>query len=755
MSPAHSLCRVPSRTLAALVALTAIACSARPDHGPGDLGVARIALTQVPADAQCLDVVAQGARVLSKRFSLVPGGSVTLEMAGLPLGDAQFSGTAYPENCGSSMSVEPSWVSDPVPVTILNGEIAQVALVMHRNGRATIGIDFVDDAAGGADGSAGAGGRGGGGGTPADARTDAAGDAGCGTSPSTGDIGQGCSLSLSGLSVSRGVLSPTFDPDVLSYRLRVPVATQTVTLTPSAADGVSIEIGGQALQSGEGFSTPVLNLGIQTFTLTLRQNGREQRTYMIEIGRGTEVDYLKASNTDRGDAFGYSVAISGDTIVIGAIGEGSAAKGLNDATIGQSDNSASNSGAAYVFVRSGGTWNQQAYLKASNAEAFDQFGNSVAISGDTIVVGASEHAHSSGAAYVFVRGGESWTEQAYLRASNPDGSESSGYDAFGFDVGISDDTIVVGAPGEASAARGVNDTTIGQADNSARDSGAAYVFRRSGNGWSQQAYLKASNTDSSDYFGMRVAISHDTIVVGAQREGSAAKGVNDTTIGQANNSATASGAAYVFVRNGESWTQQAYLKASNTDVWDNFGSSVAISDDTIVVGAAGEDSAATGVNPAVSQGDNSATGSGAAYVFVRHDGNWSQQAYLKASNTRFDNLFGIGVGISGDAIVVGAYLEDSAARGVNDTTIGQGDNSAAASGAAYLFIRSGTSWTQQAYLKASNTDPGDRFGQGVAISDGTIVVGTWFEASAAIGVNDTTIGQADNSATGSGAAYIF
>src|SRR5207248_2080220 len=151
---------------------------------------------------------------------------------------------------------------------------------------------------------------------------------------------------------------------------------------------------------------------------------------------------------------------------------------------------------------------------------------------------------------------------------------------------------------------------------------------------------------------------------------------------------------------------------------DFFGGSVSISGDTVVVGALYEDSAATGING--NQSDNSATGSGAAYVFVRSGSTWTQQAYLKASNTGANDFFGVSVAISGNTIVAGAYGEDSAATGVNGN---QADNGAVDSGAAYVFVRSGSTWTQQAYLKASNTGVSDFFGGSVAISGDTAVIG--------------------------------
>jgi hypothetical protein len=470
--------------------------------------------------------------------------------------------------------------------------------------------------------------------------------------------------------------------------------------------------------------------------------------YPLTIDPLIQQAYLKASNTEASDNFGYAVAISGDTMVVGTPFEDSNATGVNG---NQADNSASAAGAAYVFVRSGATWSQQAYLKASNTGASDHFGRVVAISGDTLVVGADgedsratgvngNQADNSfpaaGAVYVFVRSGTTWSQQAYLKASN---TELTDY--FGFAVAISGDTVVVGAYAEDSNATGVNGD---QADNSAVTAGAAYVFVRNGTTWLQQAYLKASNTDASDYFGRAVAISGDTVVVGAIGEASSATGVDGN---QADNSATYAGAVYVFARSGATWSQQAYLKASSPDVNDYFGETVAISGDTVVVGAYQEDSNATGVNG--NQMDNSASAAGAAYVFVRGGAAWSQQAYLKASNSGASDAFGCAVAISGDTVVVGAETEDSNATGVNGN---QADISATMAGAAYVFVRSGITWSQQAYLKASNTDSSDRFGGAVAISGDTVVVGADGEDSSATGVDGD---QADNSAATAGAAYVF
>jgi hypothetical protein len=499
---------------------------------------------------------------------------------------------------------------------------------------------------------------------------------------------------------------------------------------------------------------------IATAILTLLVGGtyssRAQNAALI-----AQQAYIKASNTGGpspgetglgvGDNFGWSVALSGDTMIVGAPGEDSNTTGVNG---NQTKNSAGDSGAAYVFVRDGTNWVQQAYLKASNTGVGDNFGWSVAISADTIVVGAyledsnatgvngnqtNDSATDSGSAYVFVRDGTNWSQQAYLKASN-----TGANDWFGWRVAVSGNTVVVGAKFESSNATGANGN---QGNNSASIAGAAYVFVRSGTNWIQQAYLKASNTGARDIFGSSVAISGDTVVIGAALEASNATGVNGN---QTNNSSPDSGAAYVFVRSGTNWVQQAYLKASNTGAGDHFGASVAISGDTVVVGATLETSKATGVNG--NQSDNSAPEAGAAYIFVRSGTNWSQQAYLKASNTHGIGHFGVAVAILDDFVIVGAEQESSNATGVNGD---QSDTSAPVAGAAYVFVRNGTNgtnWSQQAYLKASNTRTYAEFGISVAISGDTVVVGADGDLSNTTGVNGD---QSNTNAPFSGAAYVY
>lgn len=547
-------------------------------------------------------------------------------------------------------------------------------------------------------------------------------------------------------------LSPVFSPDITSYAATTSVLVQTVTLTPTATvSDAAIAVNGAAVTSGTASRPIALALGETTVEVKVTVADVE-RIYTVAIDRGGEVisqlAYVKASNTDAGDRFGVSIAASGDTIAVSATEEDSAATSVDG---NQADNSAENSGAVYVFRRSGSTWVQEAYLKASNADPEDAFGFSIALSGDTLVVGAyledsaatgvdgnqaDDSAENSGAVYVFGRAGSTWAQEAYLKASN-----TNARDGFGWSVALDGDTLAVSAQGEASAASGIDGD---QTDNSSDRSGAVYIFRRSGDTWSQEAYVKASNTDAFDSFGNSVALAGDTLAVGAVLEDSAATGVGGN---QADNTAGGAGAVYVFERSGSAWVQTAYLKASNTDPNDTFGFHVAISKDTIAVGARGEASAATGIGG--NQADNTTRNAGAVYVFRRAGSTWAQEAYVKASNTEPSDRFGNRVALDGDILAVGAPTEASAATGVGGD---QADNNAPASGAVYVFRRSGSSWTQEAYVKASNTEANDVFGPGMALVNGTLAIGAVNEDSAAAGVGGD---QSGNAAQDSGAVYLF
>ena len=415
-----------------------------------------------------------------------------------------------------------------------------------------------------------------------------------------------------------------------------------------------------------------------------------------------------AATTSKSDAGNIGRDAGGDASVMSVCGNSTLESGetCDDGNTVSWDGCSSNCQAEPFYVCTGtgaescvfspGDWAQQAYVKASNTGADDNFGHSVSLSGDGKIMAVGAYAESSsatgfggnqadngasqaGAVYLFARAGGTWLQQAYIKASN-----SGAADGFGYSVSLSVDgsTLVVGAPWESSSATGVGGN---QADNSAKNAGAVYVFSRGGGTWSQQAYLKASNTDARDWFGYSVSLSADgnALAVGASGESSSALGGDGS---QADNSATGAGAVYVFSRGGGTWSQQAYLKASNTDVEDEFGVSVSLSANgsTLAVGAWFEGSSATGVGG--NQADNSTRGAGAVYVFARTKNAWSQQSYIKASNTNSYDGFGAPVAISADSstLAIGASGEGSSAAGVAGS---QTDNSAPNAGALYVLNR--------------------------------------------------------------------
>jgi len=358
-------------------------------------------------------------------------------------------------------------------------------------------------------------------------------------------------------------------------------------------------------------------------------------------------------------------------------------------------------------------------------------------------------------------------QTAYLKASNPDAADHFGCGGVlqghtGQGVAVSDDglTLAVGAPHEAGGSAGINGN---QRDNSVFDAGAVYVFTRKGEHWVQQAYVKASNPQSSAEFGHAVSLSADgnTMAVSAYWEASKATGINGD---QKDQSIPQAGAVYIFTRRGTTWAQQAYIKASNTgeagtaDTFgdgDQFGFSIALSGDgnTLAVGALTEDSAATGING--NQADNSAQSAGAVYVFTRAGTSWSQQAYVKAAQVDAGDMFGYAVTLTADGnmLAVGAFDEDGSARVIN----GPVDNKFNGAGAAYVFIRTGGMWSQQAYIKPSNGEPQDSFGVAVALSDdgGTLLVGSLDEDCTATGVNPPGCDSDWKEDLSTGAAYVF
>jgi hypothetical protein len=427
------------------------------------------------------------------------------------------------------------------------------------------------------------------------------------------------------------------------------------------------------------------------------------------------------------DLFGEVVALSADgtTLAVGAPGEASASRGLGGDPF---NNGAMNSGAAYVFRKDTlGVWTQEVFAKASNADPDDSFGQALALSADgsVLVVGAPGEASSAdgvgglqddngrfgaGAVYVFRRSVMGvWSQEAYVKAGNSERSY-----LFGDAISISADgtVLAIGSRWEASAAVGV-DPASASADSGR--SGAVYLFRYNGATWERDAFIKATNTDAVDEFGCAVSLSGDglTLAVGARYEASASTGVDNDG---ANNLAPSSGAVYVLSRASGAWLHEAYIKASNTDSGDRFGTAVALSFDgtTLLVGAPAERAASTGVDG--DQSSNLTLEAGAAYVFEREGGLWSQRAYLKALDVDQSDNFGEAVAVAADAstLAVGSPLEDASDVGVG---AGPSDDATMDSGAVYVYRRSGATWFTAAFLKTSPSCGACWLGGSVALSE--------------------------------------
>jgi len=378
---------------------------------------------------------------------------------------------------------------------------------------------------------------------------------------------------------------------------------------------------------------------------------------------------ILGNDSESNDFFGYSVALSKDTAVIGALRV--------------DDEKGKDVGAAYVFIRSNNAWIQQAKLMAADGKAEDTFGGNVALSGDTVVVGVIRDddkvkGEDSGSAYVFIRTESNWNQQAKLTAL-----DASAGDSFGYGIGLSGDTLVLSAPFD---------------DDKGKDSGSVYVFTRTGDTWSQQAKIIAEDGSEGDVFGISIAISGDTILVGADLNEE--MGFN-------------AGAAYVFTRSGGSWTQQAKLTANDGAAGDLFGVRVALEEDTALISARRDDDNIMGID------------SGSAYIFTRVGNTWDQQVKLNAPDGAKDDRFGRSVALSGDNALIGAMFQDE-----------QGENS----GSAYLFKRSGSTWSFNTQLMPKDGSKGDVFGWNVAFSNKTALI---------------SANRDNDKGENSGSAYIF
>jgi hypothetical protein len=488
-------------------------------------------------------------------------------------------------------------------------------------------------------------------------------------------------------------------------------------------------------------------------------------------GQWSQQAYIKPSNTVSGDFFGISIALEDDVLAVGA---------------SEQDSGFGNSGAVYVFRRTGATWAQEAFLKASDNAAGIRLGIEVAISGNNLIAGAhweDTGGADSGAAYIFNYNGMAWSQVKKLKASNVDAG-----DEFGYSVDIDGSDIIVGARYEDSSAAEIdgdelnNDSyrvgaayafhytvdwdqinyikahgggfkrlgrslhsdgvrlVVGAPFDDGR-SGAVYVYQKVAGSWIQEARLVSSNIEINDNFGQTVLVDGDTIFVGAPAEASSG---SFSAPNPADNSLSGSGAVYEFRYIAGSWVETNFIKSTNPGASDAFGAWMSWDDDTLAVSAHQEDSSTTGVN---STPDEGASGSGAVYIYRRDlSGNWSHEAYIKAPNTDAGDNFGLRQSIKGDVLVVSSPSEDSAS--ISDLN----DDSLADSGIVYIYKRTGVNWVFDQAIKSSNIEAGDVFGNVIEYDGTHLAVAAFGEDGAGSGVQGV---PASNTQADSSAVYIF
>lgn len=534
-----------------------------------------------------------------------------------------------------------------------------------------------------------------------------AGERTCGICPGgyLGDGTVGCSPQLRTLTVSCGMQTLTMVPGMYDYTVRVSVLCQQLQLTASGPDKTTLTIDGAAAQRDAPWTSGLLRVGDNTVRLELTSEHGVTTLYTLHVQRvGSQQLMIKASNADPEDCYGFSVAASGDSFVTGSLYEDSASASAPN------DNSLLESGAAYVYVRNGASWVEQQLVKPDIPLHAEYFGTSVAMAGDTLVVGAPSHdamlfyafpGTGSGAAYVFQRTDGKWTQVAKLTSKT--GADG---DLFGFKVAIQGDTIMVGAPFDSSTRS---------------HAGAVYVYSRGSGTWPEEQKLVAAQPIRNSGFGWAIAIDQDNALIGASQ---------DPTQGEM------VGSAYAFVKRSGTWQEQQHLPSPTSASNATFGWEVALRANTALISAARVNLVAP-------------TPPGEVYIFERQADVWAPLGSVMAAFPRGTDLFGSGLALLDDGFIVGANGDNSGSRGANGVPM---RDDALGSGAVHIFSRQATGWQPSAYLKANNTDINDSFGQVVALTNDALVIGAAFESSPGHGVD------ADGSANGasnSGAVYVY
>jgi hypothetical protein len=534
--------------------------------------------------------------------------------------------------------------------------------------------------------------------------------------------------SLAWLGLVGGVLDPPFAPNVTLYRVRLGIVAFGLRVFPRAmVEGAEIRVNESVADSDSG-TAPLLSPGTpDVVTIQVVAPSGAARTYRIDVVRD-RVDYVKASNPGGLDRFGTAIAIDGDTMVVGAPAEDGGARGVNP----EQDETSTDAGAAYVFLRRNEVWEEVAYLKASNARAGDRFGESVAIAGDTIAVAAPEEdgaawgidgdqddmrGRNTGAVYVFRRSGSNWAQQAYVKVRDrnrycfPGFCEDYGY--FGSMLALDGERLAI----------------------SGRGSGAGWidVYQRGDGAWSLHSTVDPSS--SLPVYGASLDLSGDVVALGMVYGG---YGDYERP--------PYSGSVAIYEQSFGYWKEQAVIETTVTDASDSLGYSVALQNDVLIIGAPGEDGAIGGVNG--DETDDTLSNAGAAYVFERSAGTWSQAAYLKAPAPSSNAACGRSVAIRGDFVAMGCPGDASAGTGVNPPRAG---DEVPGSGAVVLFYRTARGFQHYAFLKASNAAQEDAFGSSVDLGGDAVIAGANVEDGSQAGVNPVD----DDGLPTAGAAYVY
>lgn len=523
---------------------------------------------------------------------------------------------------------------------------------------------------------------------------------------------------LSDLTLSEGQFSPSLEQDIVSitgYEVTVPYLSSSISLTATLADeNASFTINGANQVSGEPSSDIILSEGDNIIDIVVTaQNEIMQQIYQLKVKRSIEeafahYTYFKATNTDAGDEFGAGVAMWGNTLVIGAPGEGSSATSVNG---DQTNNSAIDKGAAYVYEKDEeGIWNFHSYLKPSGD--VNRFAFRTAIYGDNIAVRAATET-GEGVINIFRKNSSGdWSSSHVIDYPN-------GVDGFSFggNLILFNNTLFISAATDVNGVTDVDDPDYALYENS----GAVFVFKLSDNidvAPILTDYIVASDRKRNDYFGSSMALSGSTLAIGLTRGGSG-------------------GSVYIYTFKDDGWSEQKQINetVSFTGNPSSFTPlSLSLSGDTLAIG-------------------KHTTGTYSSLIFTRGtSSNWTQQAYLEPDNydrTAQADRFGSPVFISGDTLVVGSSFEDSASSNIDGAT----NRDSPDSGAAYLFTRDEAGlWTQKHFIKAPNTDSNDQFAGSFAGYSNNLLFSSIFEDSNA---TFNTGGESDNSSGDAGAAYLY